>query len=186
MKTKEEKNGINKRYDNILIDESGPMKKVHSCGVFLFNDKNQFLVLQKSNNSYDIPKGHLEKGETLIETAKRELQEETGIDSDYELHPDFICQSVYYPKYKRLNIIIFFFNFFDFYYRFGGETVEKKFTIFLGKLLKEKKIELTEHSGYQWIDYKENNISPNERLKFLFEKLEDFEKTKQLTAFLNK
>ena len=32
----------------------------------------------KERNTYDVPGGHREKGETILETAKRELMEETG------------------------------------------------------------------------------------------------------------
>ncbi|WP_243151125.1 MULTISPECIES: NUDIX domain-containing protein [unclassified Emergencia] len=32
----------------------------------------------KERNTYEVPGGHREKGETILETAKRELMEETG------------------------------------------------------------------------------------------------------------
>ncbi len=40
------------------------------------------------NYAYDIPKGHIEDGETPLEAAKRELKEETGIvlPDDQEIH----------------------------------------------------------------------------------------------------
>lgn len=96
-----EKNNTNKRYDNIWFVESNGMKQLHSCGVLLFNEKKEFLILHKFSRGRDIPKGHLENGETLIEAAKRELREETGISDDYIISEEFIFESVYYPKYKR-------------------------------------------------------------------------------------
>jgi 8-oxo-dGTP diphosphatase len=42
----------------------------------------------KKRNTYEIPGGHREKGETIFETAKRELVEETGA-IDFDIKP--IC-----------------------------------------------------------------------------------------------
>lgn len=40
----------------------------------------------KSRNTYEIPGGHRESGETILETARRELYEETGA-IDFEITP---------------------------------------------------------------------------------------------------
>ena len=55
-----------------------------SCGFVLFNS-DEFLLIQHPTKSkgdeghWDFPKGHVEGIETELETAKRELIEETGI-----------------------------------------------------------------------------------------------------------
>tara|TARA_A100001201_G_C4025501_1_gene181860 strand:+ start:219 stop:629 length:411 start_codon:yes stop_codon:yes gene_type:complete len=49
------------------------------AGILVFNQKNEVLVLFKADGSPDIPKGHINEGETPIEAVKRELNEETGI-----------------------------------------------------------------------------------------------------------
>ena len=46
------------------------------------------LCKHKERNTYEIPGGHREKGETIFETAKRELVEETGA-IDFDIRP--IC-----------------------------------------------------------------------------------------------
>ncbi len=42
----------------------------------------------KNRDTYEIPGGHRESGETILETARRELWEETGA-VEFEMHP--IC-----------------------------------------------------------------------------------------------
>lgn len=49
------------------------------AGIFVFNQKNEVLVLFKADGSPDIPKGHIDEGETPLQAVKRELNEETGI-----------------------------------------------------------------------------------------------------------
>ena len=70
-----------------IIVEGNKMKKVYSAGFLIFKtiaeNKYQFLLLKKFNNQADLPKGHLDKGETTMQAAIRELSEETGISSDY-------------------------------------------------------------------------------------------------------
>lgn len=53
----------------------------------------------RERDTYEVPGGHREANETILETAKRELQEETGA-IDFEIKP--IC--VYSVKRKtRIN-----------------------------------------------------------------------------------
>jgi 8-oxo-dGTP diphosphatase len=57
--------------------------------VALINDAGQVLVIKRSahtNNPGQIglPGGHMDQGETIEQTARRELLEELGIDVDFE------------------------------------------------------------------------------------------------------
>ncbi len=49
-----------------------------AAGGWVFDNNNNLLMIKRLG-FWDIPKGHLEKGETLQECAIREVEEETGI-----------------------------------------------------------------------------------------------------------
>ena len=54
-----------------------------SCGVIPYrvvDGVRQFLLVQHKAGHWAFPKGHPEQGESQVETARRELAEETGID----------------------------------------------------------------------------------------------------------
>lgn len=56
------------------------MKFEKSCGCITFNEKNEVLLIHSVNGHWGMPKGHMEPGETELETAIREVKEETNID----------------------------------------------------------------------------------------------------------
>lgn len=56
------------------------MKNEKSCGAIVLNENKVLLVQQRKSGNYGFPKGHMEDGETEIETAIREVKEETGVD----------------------------------------------------------------------------------------------------------
>ena len=54
----------------------------YTAGGVVFRIKNgalEFLLLQDVKGRWSIPKGHVESGETLEQTAVREIGEETGL-----------------------------------------------------------------------------------------------------------
>ncbi len=61
-------------------------KREKSCGVAIFKD-DKILLVQQNEGNWSLPKGHVEENETEMETAIREVKEETNIDveiiSDY-------------------------------------------------------------------------------------------------------
>ncbi|MDD6051887.1 MAG: NUDIX domain-containing protein [Clostridiales bacterium] len=58
------------------------MAMIHSAGAVLYTvmgGERRYVLVREKNGSYGLPKGHVEPGETLAETALREVREETGV-----------------------------------------------------------------------------------------------------------
>lgn len=59
------------------------MRKETSCGCVIFDKATHskvLIVYEKNRNFWGFPKGHIEEGETEVQTALREVKEEVGID----------------------------------------------------------------------------------------------------------
>ena len=60
------------------------MAMIHSAGAVLYtviDGERRYVLVREKNGSYGMPKGHVEPGETLAETAIREIREETGVSA---------------------------------------------------------------------------------------------------------
>lgn len=59
-----------------------------SCGVLPYRNVNGYeeylIVFQSFSQCWSLPKGHMERGETEVQTALRELYEETGLIADVD------------------------------------------------------------------------------------------------------
>lgn len=58
-------------------------KHTESAGIVLYNRNGEVLLVQQYGRSWSCPKGHLEYEEEILETALRELKEETGIPHQF-------------------------------------------------------------------------------------------------------
>ena len=75
--------------ENVKIKEID--EQVTRVKAFIVNSRNEILVAS-SNGGCQLPGGHVEIGENLIDAVKREVFEETGIELDYEeIVPPFFC-----------------------------------------------------------------------------------------------
>lgn len=106
----------------------------YSAGVFVYRiERGRVLVLLlKRTKDYDVPKGHIEKGEHAADAAHRELREETGLNILFI--PSFLAETSYF--FSR-----------------GHEKVLKRDKFFLGEA-KTARVRISkEHIGYEWLDY---------------------------------
>ncbi len=128
------------------------MDQLRACGVLLVRgDPVSEFLLMRHMDRWDLPKGHMEPGETDIECAIREMFEETGVSkADIELDPDFQFKTEYTVTYKRT----------------GNIPKRKTVVIFLARLIGDIPIEPTEHLDFEWFrwnpphEIQENTIDP--------------------------
>ena len=81
------------------------MKREKSCGAVVI-DRDRVLIIKQTAGHTSFPKGHVEPGETEIETAKREILEETGLE--VEIDDRFRMTETYSPKAGVMKDVIFF------------------------------------------------------------------------------
>lgn len=80
---------------------------IKTCGVLFIDKNNNILICRATNsNNFSIPKGLNEEGESDIDTAAREVKEETGllIDPKKLIYFD---SSLYKNKKKTLFMFIY-------------------------------------------------------------------------------
>ncbi len=82
---------------------------------------------------WDLPKGHIEKGEDILETVKREIFEETGL--------------------KDINFTGEFKETIKYFFKWEGKNIMKFVTFYLVET-KTKEVKISEeHVGFQWLSY---------------------------------
>jgi len=80
------------------------MRWVRAAGGIVTRDDGKMLLILR-NNRWDLPKGKVEAGETLLQAALRETFEETGIKVD-TLNVDKLIRSrgMKQPTYQPINL----------------------------------------------------------------------------------
>ena len=108
---------------------------VKSCGFLIVRGQPlQEFLLMIHPDRLDLPKGHVEPGESDLACALRELEEETGIkEADIEIDPQFRFSTSYEVWKKKRQAF-----------------VPKTTIIFLATLTRDVEIVVTEHEGYAW------------------------------------
>ncbi|MEM7031872.1 MAG: NUDIX domain-containing protein [Chloroflexota bacterium] len=107
-----------------------------SCGAVIFrrvDGQIHYLTIKyKTEPSYwGFAKGHVENGETELETAKREIYEEVGL-TDLVFYDGFRAETMFDPKPGVTKLVVFFLA------ETGTEEVVFHFQ---------------EHDDYRWLTY---------------------------------
>ena len=82
------------------------MKQEKSCGCIVINEKNEILLVRHNKGHWGFPKGHIEKGETEVETAIREVKEETNID--VKVNEKFRYSENYITDNNSMKEVVYF------------------------------------------------------------------------------
>lgn len=83
------------------------MLEEKSCGAIVYNNERKVLIVQHNAGHWDFPKGHVENNETEVETAIREVKEETNIDIEIP-NADYRYEIYYSPKENVNKTVVFF------------------------------------------------------------------------------
>jgi 8-oxo-dGTP pyrophosphatase MutT (NUDIX family) len=106
-----------------------------SAGAVIFYERGsrKYLLLKNPGGNWGFPKGNIEEGEDEIQTAEREIKEETGIN-DFSFVGGFR---------ERIS----------YFYRKGNRTIYKTVVYFLAKARTDKVKISWEHDDYVWLSY---------------------------------
>lgn len=102
-----------------------------SAGIVIF-DGARYLLLRYDAGHWDLPKGHVEIGESEHEAALRELQEETGLSA------------VMVPGFEERIHYVF---------TKGGKPVKKEVVFFVGKPIGADVVLSDEHNDFAWLAF---------------------------------
>ena len=111
------------------------MIEERSAGAVIFNENDgltNFLLLNYPEGHWDFSKGNIETGELPLDTVRREVSEETGINN-IRIFPSFKKKIVYY-------------------YRRNAGLVHKEVIYFLARTLTLDVTLSHEHTNYLWLD----------------------------------
>ena len=116
------------------------MKNDCSMGVIVFYRfprSIKYLIIKHRKGHWAFPKGHAEKGETKLETALRELKEETGVSKIVLLKKNILLKEAYKFTDKK------------------GVKILKKVDYFIAEAKNKKvKIDLKEVTNFRWATLK--------------------------------
>ncbi|MCH2203154.1 MAG: NUDIX domain-containing protein [Fuerstiella sp.] len=121
------------------------MKQPRSCGFLIVTGEPiESFLLMEHKDRWDLPKGHVDPGESDLECALRELEEETGFDQQgLQIDHRFCYEQRYHVSGKRYG-----------HGKRKSEQLEKTLRIFLAAIAEPLEPKITEHIGFRWFAWK--------------------------------
>jgi 8-oxo-dGTP pyrophosphatase MutT (NUDIX family) len=147
-----------------VTQEANDKRGTKSCGFLVVRGEplREFLLMRHADR-WDLPKGHVDPGETELACALRELHEETGISpADIDLIDGFRFTTRYPVRDKR-----------------RAQPYEKELVVFLARLKRDVPISPTEHGGFQWFSWQPPHAIQSRTIDPLLAELERFWGPKQ-------
>lgn len=98
-----------KRDNTVAEKKQFTMQYEKSCGAVIYTVQNGtrfYLVEQMQKGHVSLCKGHVEKDETELQTAEREIREETGLDVEFV--EGFRKTIAYSPGTDCMKTVVFF------------------------------------------------------------------------------
>lgn len=112
------------------------MHEEKSSGIIVYSgsdDDIRFLFLTRKEGFLDFPKGHIEAGETEVESAVRETLEETGLKVEADTR----------FRYNQ-----------EYWYQRKGEKIRKHVIMFVARAPENQEVQVSfEHEGHKWLTY---------------------------------
>ena len=84
------------------LKEEDMTEIVKRVKLVIINSNNEIL-LGYSHNEYQLPGGHVEENEELIDAINRELKEDTGIELNIKQIDPFACTLGYYKDWPEIG-----------------------------------------------------------------------------------
>jgi len=134
------------------------MQEATSAGAILFRNtrgRREYLLLKSRPGDWEFPKGGVEGGEELQQTAIREVKEEAGI--------------------ADLRLVDGFREDYDYVFEAGGNTIHKTVHLFIAHSFEASAELSTEHRDMQWRDYEQaRNTITQDGPRRIFEQAHEF------------
>jgi bis(5'-nucleosidyl)-tetraphosphatase len=131
-----------------------------SCGFLVFREepRREFLLM-KHRDRWDLPKGHVDAGETEMQCALRELYEETGIgEQDIEIAANFRFETQYVVRLRQTDF----------------QPATKTLIVFLAWLRRPREITPTEHEEFRWMPWSPPHQIQRQTIDSLLQAVDDF------------